>query len=104
MRLRGCVVASACVAALGGCVGEIWAPPAANQESKSGGSGSIGGTGSASSSGSGASSLNWTVFDAVGPMGMLRLTVDEYDITLRDIVKDTSRPAFRMLPADPLVP
>jgi hypothetical protein len=42
--------------------------------------------------------------DGVGEMGMRRLTVREYDNTLRDILLDTSRPGAALLPEDVRAP
>lgn len=42
--------------------------------------------------------------DAVGRIGLRRLTRHEYDNTLRDILGDDSRPGSQVLPEDPLTP
>lgn len=42
--------------------------------------------------------------DGVGPMGVRRLTVREYDDTLRDVLGDTSRPGAAFLPEDRRTP
>jgi hypothetical protein len=40
----------------------------------------------------------------VARSGLRRLTVDEYDNTLRDLLGDASRPGSTLLPADPYIP
>ncbi|MCH9685720.1 MAG: DUF1592 domain-containing protein [Deltaproteobacteria bacterium] len=42
--------------------------------------------------------------DALGPVGLRRLTRYEYDNTLRDILGDSSRPGSQVLPEDPFTP
>ena len=42
--------------------------------------------------------------DALGPLGMRRLTRYEYDNTLRDLLGDSTRPGSQMLPEDPFTP